>query len=97
MGFRIPSPYGIGGGDRCKLLFSQAVLRSQAFFPCPPICKVYLVQAYQMMVRVVFAEKALQYVSSCCSNRSSDDGWGFGNEVTRLSFGGTQGTLAMES
>jgi len=45
----------------------------------------------------LFAEKALVFMSSCYSNRSSGDRWGFGNEVVQLSFGGTQGALGMES
>lgn len=77
------------------LIFSCAVPRSQASFPCPPVCKTHFVLAYQM-AGAAFAEKAPQFLSSCYSNRSSGDRWGFGNEVTQLSFGGTRGALGME-
>lgn len=42
-------------------------------------------------------EKALQFVSSCCSSGSAGGQWGFGNEVTQLSCGQKQGVLGMES
>lgn len=96
MRFRILAHQGISGEAKCKVIFSWAAPRSQAFFPRPPVCKTHFVLAYQMAC-VVFAGKALQFMSWCCSNRYSGDRCGFGNEVMQLSFGGNQGALGMES
>lgn len=65
-------------------------------FLCPVTCNAHCTGVAGNMSGVP-VEKALQFVSSCCSSGSAGGQWGFGNEVTQLSCGRKQGVLGMES